>query len=718
MHHCIRHQPGGRPSQGPLRERRIGRGVAAMKESLQATMVLLLVLPPLCGCAGYYHRERPYGYGGSGCAPGSESAACRVRLDLGPVAYSVWDDGTLAVGIPIVNSGNHAAADVKVSAVTLGSGKLVLPAALPSPLGEIVPLRRAVLQTRFGSLAVPGAYTLTVSGFYTDRGSTRPFTAAVGLTVTRPSPGPILTATAIVQKHLTSGIPTKPSPIRREYEDNNRLGPPAPTGPVLAPFVVKPTHTGPVKAPSPGMSVNFIRDTGTGQPTGVPPDPSTAVASIKGVVLGTANTYLLFSKDDGQTFAEVDPTTIFPQSDGGLCCDQVVIYDRDVDLFFWLLQYWNPSPPAGSPAGTPGGPNRLRVAFSHPADLLANVNSWAWFDLTQATLNSGGGLDYPDLAVTRHFLYVSVDGADATGKSGGLVVARMPLADITGGSGSVGVRYLGPNQTGEAAKADASRLTQNSPDAMYWAGHVDTSHLEVFHWADDSNSVDPHVAPVNTWCNGDFTTLAPDGQQWLDNFHAAGTGAVIAATHQPAVSDAAHGEVWLGWTAARDDAGCTQGRPQPYVKIVRIDDTTLDSVGEYHIWNTPYAFAYPSLGTASTGEIGVSVAFGGPSDFGSTTVGYLGDYVVYYVEASDLTLTFPLKNADGTPMLDGNGNPVLRTRFGDMFAVRDSGPEGTLLSSEGYAYKFVDKAQSTNCAVAPGCTYRIHYEQWGRNPKP
>jgi hypothetical protein len=141
---------------------------------------------------------------------------------------------------------------------------------------------------------------------------------------------------------------------------------------------------------------------------------------------------------------------------------------------------------------------------------------------------------------------------------------------------------------------------------------------------------------------------------------------------------------------------------------------TLDSVGEYHIWNTPYAFAYPSLATAPNGDIGVSVAFGGPSDFASTTVGYLGDYVVYYVEASDLTLTFPLFNQDGTPMLDGNGNPVLGTRFGDMFAVRNSGPEGTLLSSEGYVYKFVDATKSKDCTVAPGCTFRTHYEQWGR----
>jgi hypothetical protein len=254
--------------------------------------------------------------------------------------------------------------------------------------------------------------------------------------------------------------------------------------------------------------------------------------------------------------------------------------------------------------------------------------------------------------------------------------------------------------------ASASRLTQNSSDAMYWGGHSDTSHLEVFHWADNSNSLDTHVTPINLDCNADFTSLAPDGQQWL-SLYPAGMGAIIAATRKPGVNGA-NGEVWLGWDAARDDANCTQGRPQPYVKIVRIDDTTLDSVGEYHIWNTPYAFAYPSLGTAPNGDIGVSVAFGGPNDYGSTSVGYLGDYVVYYVEASDITPTAP------TGTLDSQGNPVLYTRFGDMFAVRNSGPGNTYFSSLGYAYKFVDATKSKNCSVAGSCAYRMHYEQWSR----
>jgi len=626
------------------------------------------------------------------------------KLELSRLGYSAWSDGSLAVAIPIVNVGNRPAAKVSISSVTLGGNTRLAPGSLPVMVGEIVSNRRAVLQARFASVTIPGNYIVAVSGGYTDRGSVHSFSASASLTVNGPPKSPVGTITKVAPKQKTTGTPTPPSPINRGEQENNSLGPPVPEGQLLKPFPINPTQTGPAKAPSPGMSITFIRDTATGQNAGVPPDPSTAVATGAGVVIAEANTYLLFSQDDGLSFTRLDPTTIFPQSDGGLCCDQVVIYDQAVDLFFWMLQY-------------SGSPNRLRIAYAHPAELKTNLNVWTYFDLTQGLLNSASPLDYPDIAVTGTFLYASVDGQDSTGKNGGLIVARMPLSDITGGTGNINVTYLSPNETTEQDKAYASRLTQGSADAMYWAGHVDQSHLEIFHWADSSGNVDIHLTQEDKYCNSDFTILAPDGKQWLDNTRAAGTGAIIAATRQPPLNGAAHGEVWFGWDAARDDSNCSQGRPQPYVKIVRVDDSSLDSVGEYDIWNTPYAFGYPSLGTAPNGDIGVAVSFGGPSNYASTTVGYLGDYVVYYVQTSDITLTFQLINSDGTPKVDSNGDPVLGTRYGDMFAVRTSGRANTDFSSLGYAYNFVDGTKSTNCSVSPGCTYNLHYEQWGRGTR-
>jgi hypothetical protein len=618
----------------------------------------------------------------------------QAELELGPVGYSVWPDGSLAVAIPVLNEGDGTADAVTVAKVTLNSSTLLAPVALPADLGQIAKGRRGVLQTRFGA-GTSGPKTLTVSGTYIASGSSRTFSGTAVLNVAGTIGEAIGTSNTTVPKKSAPNVPLPPLPIRLPSGDteNDGLGAPVPIGPEQHPHVIAPNVTGPQPAPpvgTPGtMGVTIIQDSPSAQPTGVPPDPSTAVASAAGVVIDTNNTYVLFSVDNGKTFAQIDPTTVLPTADGGLCCDQVVIYDPNTDLFFWILQYWASS----------SGNNRERIAYAHPAALITSFNSWSYFDLTNGTFNSKGSLDYPDIAVTNQYLYMDTDGTDKNGKNGGRIVARMPLSDITGSGGSVGVGYLSPNETTDQTRAFASRLTQQSSDGMYWGGHVDTSHLEVFHWPDSSSQVTTHNTGINKYCNSTFTTLAPDGIQWLDNTRSAGTGGIIAATRK-AGTDGGHGQVWLGWEGGKDDASCSEGRSQPYIDIAQIDDTTLDSVGEYDIWNTLYAFGYASLDSSPSGEIGVSVSFGGPSNFAASTVGYLGDYVVYYTDEGDVT--------------EGSS---AGTRYGDMFAVRQSGARGVDFSNEAYVYEYVNPTKKS-CTTSPGCMYKTHYIQFGRSAPP
>jgi hypothetical protein len=485
-----------------------------------------------------------------------------------------------------------------------------------------------------------------------------------------------------------------------------------------------------------------VRDTGTGQSGNYPPDP-TVGASGGGVVFASGNTYDLFSSDDGKTFTRIDPTTVgFPAADGGMCCDQVILYNPRVNLFFWLIQYNSSAPNPPNPSLP--GPNRLRIAWASPESMKTNINVWTFFDLASATFNLGQqALDFPDLAFTDTFLYVSVDQMTQPGKVQGLIVARIPLSDITGNGGSVGISYYSSAESTDQNYATGARLTQNGRDSMYWGGHVDSSNIKVFRWRDGSGSMEsPHQTGINNWCRatGDYASQAPAGgfQQWLDSSRTSASS-IIGATRKPfrgLVAPGAvppNGEVWLAWGAGKDEGGsatCNEGRPQPFVKIARVDDQTLDAVGEYHIWNSGFAFAYPALATDPNANIGVSVAFGGTGNYATTAVGYLGDFVVYYVEASDVNLTYRVQQVDanGNPVVDaaGNpvwvsdsaGNPILYTRYGDYFAVRNSGSDGTYFSSQGYVVKLVNAAVSTSCTTPPGCTFRPHYEQWGRPAAP
>jgi hypothetical protein len=53
------------------------------------------------------------------------------------------------------------------------------------------------------------------------------------------------------------------------------------------------------------------------------------------------------------------------------------------------------------------------------------------------------------------------------------------------------------------------------------------------------------------------------------------------------------------------------------------------------IWNPDYAFAYPDLSVNAAGDVAVGVAFGGSSDFADAAFGIIGDFVVWFQNASD-----------------------------------------------------------------------------------
>ena len=663
------------------------------------------------------------------CSICSVSNEGNAKLEVGQLGVSVWKDGTVAIAIPVKNVGNRGAGDVHINKLEIAGGTRTLPATLPVNLGEIAPQNRGVVQTTFTGLAVPGTYKLEVTGTYYDRGDLKPFTATLPVELQAQAVGPFPSVPGTVPKQKTTGVAGPPKPVQIEVGETNPVGPPIPLGPRVTPFAVAPSSTPVAQAPPPGgtaSGIKFYQDTASKSSiTNAPPDPSTMAASGANVVVMTDNTTMSYSVDGGQTFTQVDPTTIFPQSDGGMCCDQVVLYDKKDNLIFWLQQYT-------SGAGA-SGTNRERLAWASPESLKANPNAWTYADLTQQLFNSGGGLDYPDLAVSNNFIWVSVDGADKNNKSAGLIVTRLSLSDITGSSGTVNLSYFGPNESSDQGRAIGSHLAQNSTDGGYWAGSTDASNLEVFHWPDNSGNITTNTTGVNNWCTsaGDYANLPPDGMQWPDTGHLGGAGNVVAATRVPQAF-AGNGQVWFAWGAGADGSDCSQtGRSKPFVKIVQVDDTTLKSVGEYHIWNSAYAFSYPALNTDPSGNVGVSVAFAGPSNYPSTTVGYIGDYVVYYVEASTVSLkfyvyatgankgSFTFSNpGDGSLVSDSSGNPIVFTRYGDYFAVRNSGSDGTLFSNQGYAVALNDSTKSTTCLKAPNCNYHPHYQQWGRPPGP
>jgi hypothetical protein len=94
------------------------------------------------------------------------------------------------------------------------------------------------------------------------------------------------------------------------------------------------------------------------------PEPS--VAANGQTIMTSGNYWMSLSKDGGASFTTVNPTTIFPQDYGGFCCDQVLTYVPQFDLFVWLLQY-----------DSSGGTNAIRIAVQNTQG-VRDSNGTAW----------------------------------------------------------------------------------------------------------------------------------------------------------------------------------------------------------------------------------------------------------------------------------------------------------------------------------------------------
>jgi hypothetical protein len=487
--------------------------------------------------------------------------------------------------------------------------------------------------------------------------------------------------------------------VGQEDEHLNNSGlPPVPNGPLrgsLAPtthamsvfhpedFSAPGGGPGPLGAATDGDPVVFGKNTPFGKTGGTPPDPSGA--SSGNVVLTTGNTYASLSTDGGDTFTLLDPTTIFPSGptkdaagnllDNGLCCDQVIQYAPSIDRFIWLMQF------CGSGATCLQGNNRIRIAAASPQDILNSAGTaWTYWDLLSSTF--GGTMDYPDMSVGNNFLYVSFDIVGT-----GLQVVRIPLQEIH--AVTINFNYT---KASDSSVAYGSHITQNTGDTVFWAGHNNNSQLRVFSWPENSGSYSWRNVDIQSWLSSDYSSLAPDGTNWLAfNFpeeQGQPAAGIVGATRRqfwglvPPAAPPPAGEIWFAWTAGRGG-----GFPHPYVRIVRLKDMDFSAVHEDQIWNSDNAYAYPCLATNAVGEVGISVAWGGNKKYyPNHGVGIFGDFVIWITATSDAAIN----------------------RYGDYLTVRRHFPNTNLFSAEGYAVL-------KNKPPLTGTRFDPHYILFGRN---
>jgi hypothetical protein len=608
----------------------------------------------------------------------------------------------LLVALPIQNVGTATAENVKVTSINLVSSALIGPSVFPVSLGDLPADANVAVNAQFNhSALVPGSnYRMTVSGTYQTGGKTYGFTVNRNITMPKTSPGSFdLGSTTITSFPIVSppNLPVPNTLPEDEDEGRNPPGPPVPIGKLQVVFPGAFSTSAMGDQPPPGLgggapTISFGKDTSFGRNGGTPVDPSGAsgiTANAANVVLTTGNTYASVSVDGGQTFTNLNPFCMFgytncdaagnptgaPLVDGNLCCDQVIQYVPAINRFVWLMQTW----PSGWVNGVrtdaaknpiPSGNNRLRIVVVSPDDVRSwatgGGSSWIVFDLTTGGLGLTGAndwMDYPDLSVGNNFLYVSVDKIV---NNGGLLVARIPLSQLTA-AGTINYNYTKPADID--GTAHGSHLVQNPGDSMFWAGHNAQNKLTILNMPEATNNFSRRDVDINSYSNADYSsntpTPAPAGTNWLVGSTGFGLENVQGAVRVPFVGlcDPSQGcppdELWFAWGAGKNAAN---SRPQPYVEVAHIDSQNFTLKSQMHIWNAGYAFAYPAFARNSNGEIGVAIAVGGGDREAHTSVGFMGDFKVWALSNSDSSIT----------------------RYGDYLTIRKASPNEKLFSAVGY----------------------------------
>lgn len=438
-------------------------------------------------------------------------------------------------------------------------------------------------------------------------------------------------------------------------------------------------RSGPGTAPGAQSPVGFRTFTEAELKKSWPPDMSGAKGGD--VVLMSGNLWLKLSVDGGKTFTDIDWTKIFAKDTtyGGWAGDQVVIYVPSIDCFVLYVQSFNGT-------GANASVNAVKIAVASSADLKtyaggqkAWTRQWDWtcadFGLSQRWL------DFPDMTFGRDRLFVctNVFARDAAGNDSvaGKVVMTIPLVQLQAG-GALDYLYAFFDTSAEkrVMGSPAQNVTGNE---FYWAHHVNNSKIRIYFWQED-DTITSRERDVFNWPAGGAVAAAPGGVgDWITQ----DDNRIVGATRRG-------NELWFAWTSASGQG--TDGGlyfPYPQIQVARFDiGDDYKRVDQFAIWNPDFAFAYPSLVTNADNEVGVSLAWGGgPTFSGSHAVGILGDFVVWYGDASDTTVERDLIQA-GKVVKDPSGNPVLApTRFGDYMHVRLAYPDTRFFGAFGYAVK-------------------------------
>ena len=322
-------------------------------------------------------------------------------------------------------------------------------------------------------------------------------------------------------------------------------------------------------------------------------------ANAHDVALFTGNWFAAFSTDSGNSFHSIDPYEMMCLVGGTFCCDQVVDYVPSVDRFVWVLL---------------GDEGTMMLAAASPEEIRgSNGRRWFYYHITPRHVGFGQySFDYPEISFGNNYLYLGVDltinRQGVTEKRG--VLMRLPLSQIRDRE-AISMEFVLP--PGNKLLCPA----HGTGDVGLFAGLNSTSQIRVFSWPESAPSpVTWFDVDIDTVPDKDYSSATPEEYDWL----------LCPATIYPYISGAARSgdDLWLAWSGARKIAGETENcMPQPHIGLAVVSISGKHLKSQSYIWSPDYAYAWPTLAANSSGEVGISFAWGGGAHYPQHGVGIL-----------------------------------------------------------------------------------------------
>jgi F5/8 type C domain len=353
-----------------------------------------------------------------------------------------------------------------------------------------------------------------------------------------------------------------------------------------------------------------------------------SVANRDKLIFYTGNWYDVRSLDGGSTWTYIDPFKDMHD----FCCDQDIIYDSAHQIFIWYR------------LGTfdSNGENHFRLGIS------SDTSNWLFYNVSPRNFNgtwSHQFWDYPQLALSNKYLYITSNMFDQSGKLLRTIISRWSLQDLSVGQSNVSFSYYSDKSLFNFTPV------QGATDTMYWASHVSNSRMRIFRWSDTESAITSYDREIPAWTSSSDVTMSckgPDSNDWCGRADSRILGGWLS-----------QGTIAFMWMASAGN-----GFPWPYLNAAKFRLSDMKYLESPYLWSPDHAWMYGSVSPNSRGDLGIVAFYGGGKVNPSLAIGISQNSNNNNNDTSQLQSAWKME-----PVMRGTNGPS-QNDWGDFLRIR------------------------------------------------